>query len=97
MWNRERILPEGWVKKSTTSSTANGFRNYGYQFWLNGFDPKNTSQREFPHMPADLFLADGYGGQRIYIVPSMQLVVVRMGLNKFDEQKFLQILTDAIR
>jgi CubicO group peptidase (beta-lactamase class C family) len=97
VWNGERILPEGWVKKTRTSSSANGLRNYGYQFWLNGFDPNNNAQREFAEMPADLFLADGYGGQRIYIVPSMQLVVVRMGLNKYDEHRFLKMLMEGLR
>ena len=96
VWNGERILPEGWVKQSMVSSPANGLRNYGYQFWLNGFDPKNTGQREYPEMPADLFFADGYGGQRIYIVPSLQLVVVRMGLHRFDEHRFLKMLAEGI-
>jgi CubicO group peptidase (beta-lactamase class C family) len=96
VWNGERILPEGWVKKTRTSSSANALRNYGYQFWLNGFDANNNAQREFTEMPADLFLADGLGGQRIYIVPSLQLVVVRMGLNKYDEHRFLKMLIESL-
>lgn len=97
VWNGERILPEGWVKKTTTAPNANRLKNYGYQFWLNGFNEKKPSQKEFPQMPADFFYADGYGGQRIYIVPSLQLVAVRLGLNKFDEQRFLSLLMDAVR
>lgn len=97
VWNDGRILPEGWVKKTTTAPNANRLKNYGYQFWLNGFDEKKPSQKEFPQMPADFFYADGYGGQRIYIVPSLQLVAVRLGLNKFDEQRFLSLLMDAVR
>lgn len=97
VWNGERILPEGWVKKTTTAPNANRLKNYGYQFWLNGFDEKKPSQKEFPQMPADFFYADGYGGQRIYIVPSLKLVAVRLGLNKFDEQRFLSLLMDAVR
>jgi CubicO group peptidase (beta-lactamase class C family) len=96
VWNGERILPEGWVKKSITAPAVNALRNYGYQFWLNGSSETNSSQKEFPQMPADFFYADGYGGQRIYIVPSLQLIAVRLGLNKFDEQGFLSLLMDAI-
>ena len=97
VWNGERILPEGWVQKTTTAPAANHFKNYGYQFWLNGSGETNSSQKEFPQMPADFFYADGYGGQRIYIVPSRQLVAVRLGLNKFDEQGFLSLLMGAVR
>ena len=97
IWNGERILPEGWTEKSTEPPTANHLKNYGYQFWLNGVDETKPNLKEFPQMPDDFFYADGYGGQRIYIIPSRQLVAVRLGLNKFDEQRFLQQLMDAIR
>jgi CubicO group peptidase (beta-lactamase class C family) len=95
VWNNERILPEGWVQKTMTPPAANPLKNYGYQFWLNGLNVKDLSKKEFPQMPADFFYADGYSGQRIYIIPSMQLVAVRFGLNKFDEQAFLNLLAEA--
>lgn len=95
MFNGERILPEGWVKKTVTPVAASEQKNYGYQFWLNGQDENDPSKKEFPEAPADMFYADGYGGQRIYIIPSLQLVVVRLGLNKFDEHEFLKRLLRA--
>ena len=95
VFNGERILPEGWVQKTVTPPSANKEKNYGYQFWLNGLDENDPSKKEFPEMPADMFYADGYGGQRIYIIPSIKLVVVRMGLNKFDEHGFLQKIMAA--
>jgi CubicO group peptidase (beta-lactamase class C family) len=95
VFNGERILPEGWVLRTITPSSANKQKNYGYQFWLNGVDEKDPSKKEFPEVPADMIYADGYGGQRIYIIPSLQLVVVRMGLNKFDEHQFLKKLLKA--
>lgn len=90
IWNGKRILPEGWVKSSSTSSSADKLKHYGYQFWLNGFDKKDKSKRWYPDVPADMFFADGYGGQEVYIIPSKQLVVVRLGLHVFDENKFLK-------
>ena len=96
IWNNEAILPEGWVKASVTAPAENKLKNYGYQFWLNGLDEKGAKM-EFPEMPADFFYADGYGGQRIYIVPSRHLIAVRLGLNKFDEHLFLKQLMEAVK
>ena len=96
MWNGEQVLPVGWVNKTTSAPACNARKNYGYQFWLNGVNEKDLAQKEFPQMPSDFFYADGYGGQRIYIVPSKQLVAVRLGLNKFDEQRFLQRLMETV-
>jgi CubicO group peptidase (beta-lactamase class C family) len=95
VFNGERILPEGWAQQTITPTAVNKQKNYGYQFWLNGFDENDLSKKEFPEAPADMFYADGYGGQRIYIIPSLQLVVVRVGLNKFDEHRFLKKLMKA--
>ena len=97
VWNNDTILPAGWVKSSVTAAPVNPLKNYGYQVWLNGSDANDPSKKEFPSMPADFFYSDGYGGQRIYVVPSKQLVVVRLGLNKFDEQRFLSQLVEAIK
>jgi CubicO group peptidase (beta-lactamase class C family) len=96
VWNNEAILPPGWVKASVTAPAENRLKNYGYQFWLNGLDEKGAKM-EFPEMPADFFYADGYGGQRIYMVPSMHLIAVRLGLNKFDEHLFLKQLMEAVK
>jgi CubicO group peptidase (beta-lactamase class C family) len=96
VWEGQRILPEGWVKKSITPPPANRMKNYGYQFWVNGFIDKQFSRKEFLKVPDDLFYADGFGGQRIYIIPSKQLVAVRLGLNKFDEQRFLELLVESV-
>lgn len=89
MWNGQRILSEGWVKKSSTPSAADKRKHYGYQFWINGYD-KDLSKRWYPDVPADMFFADGYGGQEVYIIPSKKLVAVRLGLHVFDENKFLK-------
>lgn len=89
--NGERILPEGWVKATTTPSGANPKNNYGYQFWLNGAD--RSGHRKYPDVPADMFYCDGFAYQFIYIIPSEDLVVVRLGLTfdrSFDENAFLR-------
>ena len=95
VWNGERILPEGWVKETTTAAPANNEKEYGYQFWLNGMNLA-TGKRIYPNVPADMFYADGYNGQRIYIIPSKQLVLVRLGLHKFDENAFLEAVLASV-
>ncbi len=99
-WNGEQIFPENWVQQSVKPSPANKLRNYGYQLWLNGYDRKAPERISFPDAPSDVFYADGYGYQDIYIIPSRKLVVVRLGLTlkgSFDENKFLRDILAAIR
>jgi CubicO group peptidase (beta-lactamase class C family) len=92
VYNGERLLPEGWVKSTTTPAPAARRGQYGYQFWLNAGAKGNAEDRLYPHAPVDLFCADGFEGQNVFIIPSRQLVVVRLGLTKgkFDADKFLE-------
>jgi CubicO group peptidase (beta-lactamase class C family) len=75
VWNGERILPEGYVKFVATLAPAWQADKRpvygGGLFWLNGGG-------SFP-APKDSFYMAGVGGQNVLIVPSHQLVVVRLG------------------
>ncbi len=74
VWNGERLLPEGFVKFVSTLAPAweaDKRPIYGGFFWING-----TST--FP-VPTDAYYMTGVGGQTTLIVPSHDLVVVRMG------------------
>jgi len=97
VYNSERILPEGWVKQSTTPAAADR-RGYGFQIWLNtGGD---TAIKYYPDAPADMFYADGFESQMIYVMPSKNLVVVRLGLtqhNNFDGNIFLRNVLAAMK
>lgn len=97
IWNREQLLPADWVKQSIQPSTADQQKHYGFQFWLNGFHEDDAGKRLYPDVPADMFSADGYGGQNIYIIPSKKLVVVRLGLHPIDENRFLKEVVAAVR
>ena len=97
MWNGEQLLPENWVKETIQPATANKQKRYGYQFWLNGVDDKDPSKHWFPDAPADMFFADGYGGQNIFIIPSKKLIVVRLGVKTIDENKYLGEVIRAIK
>jgi CubicO group peptidase (beta-lactamase class C family) len=89
--NGERILPEGYVKfVSTVAPAWEADRRpvYGGFFWING-------DGELP-VPKDAYYMSGAGGQTTLIVPSHDLVVVRLGHYKGSdpgEQSFARALT----
>lgn len=100
MWGNERILPEGWVEYSSTPARNAKRGEYGAQFWLNAGEPGNPQNRMYPDVPADLFWADGYEGQNVFIIPSKNLVVVKLSLssgNYLDDNKFLSDIISALR
>lgn len=71
-WNDEQIISEDWVKYTTTpTNTSEGV--YGAQFWLN-------SGGQMTDTPTDTFFAGGYQGQKVIVIPSKDLVIVRMGV-----------------
>jgi CubicO group peptidase (beta-lactamase class C family) len=74
MWMEERILPEGFVKFVSTVAPAweaDGRPIYGGFFWINGFE-------QYP-IPKEAYFMSGGGWQKTIIIPSHDLVVVRLG------------------
>lgn len=84
-WKNEQIINETFFTESiSTSQTINP--SYGYLWWLNGKSSAMIpgSQQVYPgtlvpNAPADMYAAMGASDQRIYIVPSKNMVIVRMG------------------
>jgi len=73
LWEGERILPAGWVEYTYTPAKASE-NGYGAFFWLN-------QDGEMADVPKNTYSCQGFQGQRVFILPSQNLVVVRMGLN----------------
>lgn len=85
-WNGTRIVPEGWVKASTTpsdvfvNSAPEGEKTpSGYAWWLNRALPSRNLPLPWPDVPDDTFAALGHWGQRIIVVPSEDVVIARVG------------------
>jgi CubicO group peptidase (beta-lactamase class C family) len=97
VWNGERILPEGWVKYSTTPGPATKKREYGAQWWLNEGDPNNPADAKFPGLPSESIIADGFENQFVVIVPSKKLVVVRLGVTHNRNFKLEKLVNGVIK
>ena len=72
VWQGERILPEGWVKFVSTPAPGDKSNGYGGLFWLN-------RGGAWKGLPEDAIRASGHMGQYTVVIPSRDLVVVRLG------------------
>lgn len=85
-WNGRQILPAAWFAEATKPSQDLN-RAYGYLWWLNGqttymlpaLRPAVLQGQLWPECPPDMFAALGAADKKIYIVPSLDLVVARHG------------------
>ena len=75
----QRILPDGWVQFST-SPTPQSDGAYGAHWWLKLQPEMGGGTPAAARIPADTFFALGHEGQTLTVIPSLQLVVVRLGL-----------------
>lgn len=86
----DTILPPGWVDFTRTPAPHSD-GTYGAQFWLNG-------SGTLKDVPEDMFYCDGFMGQRVFIIPSKELVVVRLGWSyeHFDFNAFVRDILRAL-
>ncbi|WP_432672318.1 serine hydrolase domain-containing protein [Flavobacterium sp. SM2513] len=89
-WNGEQLFDASWSKYvSTPTATSDG--KYGGHLWLN-------SGGKYPDAPRDLYYASGFQGQKVIIIPSKDLIIVRMGLTddeSFDFNEFLKEVLES--
>lgn len=101
VWNGERILPEGWVMYTTTPAKGAKRGQYGAQWWLNAGAPGNPQDRTYPDAPTDLYWADGYEGQNVFVIPSKKLVIAKLSMSHngeyMDDNAFLKAVCEAVK
>jgi CubicO group peptidase (beta-lactamase class C family) len=104
-WNGERLLPEGWVADSVKPSEPFKAKPLyldpgdvqGRQFWLNRIVPPTQPALPWPGVPDDAYAARGHWGQSITVVPSLDLVIVRVADDREpDPDRFNGFLERAI-
>jgi CubicO group peptidase (beta-lactamase class C family) len=105
-WKETQIVNQNYFELATTTS-QNLNLGYGYLWWLNGKSSDRLPQTQIqfngsilPNGSNDMFMALGKNDQKIYVVPSKKMVVIRMGeaadtdtfgLSDFDNQLWLKI------
>jgi CubicO group peptidase (beta-lactamase class C family) len=105
-WKETQIVNQNYFELATTTS-QNLNLGYGYLWWLNGKSSYRLPQTQIqfngsilPNGSNDMFMALGKNDQKIYVVPSKKMVVIRMGeaadtdtfgLSDFDNQLWLKI------
>ena len=87
-WKGKQIIPEQWVKDSTSVqfTRSSGSANYGYQWWVRTFGTQNH--------PA--YFAQGHYGQYIFVVPELELVVVLTSHYEGNTSIYWKIMNDIV-
>lgn len=105
-WNGTQIVNSNYFEVATNTS-QNLNLAYGYMWWLNGKNSYRLPQTQFqfngtliPNAPSDMYCALGRDDQKIYVVPSKKLVIIRLGdpadgsnfaLSNFDNELWSKI------
>lgn len=104
VWQGRRLLPEKWVRYTTTMAPAyyttqltaeNAKDNPGAQWYINVGIPERGQEPPWPDAPADTFAALGHWGQSLYVVPSLDMVAVRLADDRdatFNNNRYLGLL-----
>lgn len=96
-WEGSQILSPEWVKFATTPTPAAPKGQYGAQWWLNAGNKDNPQDKLFPDLPNDAFYAGGFEGQWILVIPSEDLVIVRLGYTPKGEFSINDFAAGVIR
>jgi hypothetical protein len=85
-WYGRQLIARAYHHKATSRIPLNGA--YGYLFWLNGgsrsvwpdvYGPDPGPEGPWPGAPADAYAMVGMRNQRVWIIPSLDMVIVRLG------------------
>lgn len=86
IWNGDTLLHDTAYLRQMTNTSQSLNLSYGYLTWLNGKSSYMIPQSQLvfpaslvPNAPADMYAALGKNDQKIYVIPSYNMVVVRMG------------------
>ncbi len=96
-WDGEQVVSEKWIDESLKPVFPPEIYFYGYQWWL-GSSFENYKAYD---LPDDIFLAWGLYTQLVFVIPSHDLVIVRLGMDPYsssdqwDEAEFISLVLNA--
>jgi len=89
-WDGNQVISENWVTQSTKSFSSE-IPYYGYLWWL---PDENTLNQV--NLPENMFMAVGAFGQYIIVIPSYNIVIVRVGSDlNWNSNEFIRLVLDA--
>ena len=93
-WNGKQVVPAAWLKESIAPSQELN-KSYGYLWW-------NNTTNKWPHVPKDAYAALGKWDNNIFIVPSLDLIVIRQSdlappAQNYKIADFYQLVCDAVK
>lgn len=94
-WKGEQLLPDDWMTLSTTAVDVETEElGYGAGWWVNRL-PDDTVR--YDELPADSYFAKGHDGQWVVVVPSADLVVVRLGFTpSLDDEGVVDLVATLL-
>lgn len=108
VWQGRRLLPEKWVRYTATMAPAyytthlneeDWKDNPSAQWYINQGIPERGQKPPWPDAPSDTFAALGHWGQSLYIIPSLDIIAVRLADDRdgsFDKNKYLGLLKNIL-
>ena len=74
-WNEQQLISKEWVAAASQPNTSLNDKRYGYQFWLNA----GHDTLRWPNIPADAYAMQGNRSQRVMMIPSKGVAIIRLG------------------
>lgn len=91
-WRGRQIISRAWVERSTARWSTVGDQDYGYFWWHQWADVALAGGTR----RVDMVVATGNGGQKIYLVPSLDLIVVMTGGNYNAQSPAMTIMAKEL-
>ncbi len=99
IWEGQRILPEGWAahgsKETALDQSGDDIGRHGAHWRLN--PELGDDEVYYPGVPTDTFIAQGFDGQFMFIIPSRGLILLRMGAYKPDREVLAERMAAILR
>lgn len=113
-WKDRQLISSNWISAATSVQVAASVSNawtrskiagpgfYGFNWWRNAEGP--DGKMFWPGAPADTFCASGHNNNKLFVIPSWCMVIVRLGLDEGDRKwtdeaqgEFLRLVGSAIQ